>query len=517
MRARNTIVDTLGILVATCSLIAATPTLWTVGQSVETTSGIVQGHAASSAVQVSEYLGIPYAQPPIGVLRFQPPTRFAGSGTINGSAFGHQCMQPGVTGTIPDGFAQLGVPASAASVLTVLGDMGLQSEDCLTLNVWTKPQVGENKKAVLVWIHGGAFTTGSSRISANNGQFITDQTDVIMVSLNYRLNIFGFPGNPVSAPNLGLLDVRLAMQWVRDNVERFGGDVNRITMFGQSAGASLVDYYSYAYASDPIANGFIAMSGTANGFGVFTNQTANAKWFSVTSATGCGNNQTDPVAVNNCMLSKSSADIMAGMSASGFSAAGGTFFAPTVDDTLVFSDYSQRDSAKGGYIIGNDDNEAGLFKLAAPQFNETYWAGFNLIGFNCPAARRATRAASANHPTWRYRYFGNFPNMAITTTPASGAWHTSELPVLFDTAPQSPVASTLQETEIGKYFRNAWAAFAKDPTSGLLQFNGNESWPTYLADGSNVNRISFEEQRGTSLVAGSAFDKDCAFVGIPIS
>ncbi|GKT78200.1 carboxylesterase [Colletotrichum tofieldiae] len=267
MRAESAIINILGVAVTAPSLVAAAPVPWTIGQSVQTTSGPVQGHAASGAVQVSEYLGIPYAQPPIGTLRFQPPAKFVGSSTINGSSF------PTVNATLPDGFATLGVPASAVSVLTVLADAGPQSEDCLTLNI------GDPKKAVLVWIHGGAFTT------ANNGQFIADQTDVVLVSLNYRLNVFGFPGNPNSAPNLGLLDVRLAVQWIRDNIENFGGDANRITLFGQSAGGSLVDYYSYAYASDPIANGFISMSGTANGFGIFTNETVNAKWFNITSAT----------------------------------------------------------------------------------------------------------------------------------------------------------------------------------------------------------------------------------------
>ncbi|KAK1989209.1 carboxylesterase [Colletotrichum cereale] len=520
MRARSTITNVLGIVAAAPSLVAATPVPWTIGQSVQTTSGLIQGHAAGGAVQVSEYLGIPYAQPPISTLRFQPPAKFVGYSTINASAFGHQCMQPTINASnivVPNGFANLGVPNSAVSVLSVLADAGSQSEDCLTLNVWTKPQEGETKKAVLVWIHGGAFTTGSSRVPANNGQFMADQTDVILVSMNYRLNIFGFPGNPNSAPNIGLLDVRMGVEWVRDNIGNFGGDVSRITLFGQSAGGSLVDYYSYAYASDPIANGFISMSGTANGFGVFTNQTVNAKWFNITSAVGCGNSQTDPTAVNNCMLTKTSAEILNGVAAGGTGSPGGTFFAPVVDDNLVFADYSMRASATGGYIVGNDDNEAGLFKLGAPELNETFWGGINLIVFECPAARRATRAVSAGHPTWRYRYFGNFPNLVITTTPQSGAWHTSELPVLFDTSPQSPVVSTPQQIEVGRYFRGAWAAFAKNPNSGLLQFNGNQTWPNYQPDGSNVNRIAFQDQTATNLAPGSAFDGSCAMVGIPIA
>ncbi|WYZ36719.1 hypothetical protein EsH8_II_000225 [Colletotrichum jinshuiense] len=521
MRTQSTIENVLRVVVAASGLAAANTILprWTVGQSVETTSGVVEGHAASSVDQVSEYLGIPYAQPPVESLRFQPPAKYTGSSPINGSAYGHQCMQPAGSGVTLEVAVKLGVPASATAVLTALGDTGSQSEDCLTLNVWTKPQTGDAKKAVLVWVHGGAFTTGSSRTPAYSGKFIADQTDVVVVSLNYRLNIFGFPGNPVSAPNLGLLDIRLALEWVRDNVEKFGGDVSRITIFGQSAGGSLVDYYSYAYASDPIANGFIPMSGTAHGFGVFTNKTVNEKWFNISSAVGCGNNLTDHNVVSECMLSKTGAEILSGLSSSdaGLGSVGGLSFSPVVDDALIFGDYSIRDSAKGGYLIGNTENEAGLFKLGAPDLNETYWFGFNLVAFSCPAARRAARAVSAGHPTWRYRYFGDFPNIAITTTPPSGAWHASELPVLFDTVPESPVPSTLREKAVGKYLRSAWAAFAKNPTSGLAELQCHGAWPNYKFDGETLNQISFDNKTGTNLARGDAYDGYCAQVGVPVA
>ncbi|KZL72905.1 carboxylesterase [Colletotrichum tofieldiae] len=262
MRAQGTIDYVLRTVVIASSLATANPNVcWTTGQSVKTTSGLVEGHAARSTSQVSEYFGIPYAKAPVGNLRFQPPVKFWGSSTINGSDYGHQCMQPIGKGTSPDAYDKLGVPASAAAVFTALQVTGSQSEDCLTLDVWTKPQTGDFQKAVSVWIHGGGFTTGNFRVPGYNGKFVVDQTDVIVISLNYHLNVFGFPGNPVSASNLGLLDVRLAMEWIRDNIANSGGDVSRVTLFGESAGGSLVDYYSYAYASDPIAKGFILMSG----------------------------------------------------------------------------------------------------------------------------------------------------------------------------------------------------------------------------------------------------------------
>ncbi|KAK1982330.1 carboxylesterase [Colletotrichum cereale] len=536
MRVQISLPTILRVAITASRLVAARSSSsgWTVGQTITTSSGPVNGHAASGADQVSEYLGIPYAQPPVGALRFQPPVTYDSScsSPINGSSFGHQCMQPASSSPISlETITQLGIPASAADVTKVMGDTGSQSEDCLTLNVWTKPQTGDAKKAVLVWVHGGAFVTGknyyaivrtrvgepigSSRTPSYTGKFIADQDDVVVVSMNYRLNIFGFPGNPVGAPNLGLLDIRMAMQWVRENVEQFGGDARRITMFGQSAGGSLVDYYSYAYASDPIANGFIPMSGVANGFGIFTNQTVNQKWFQISSLVGCGSNVTNPDHVSDCMSKKSAAELVASLANTTSPVSSGLTFAPVVDEHLIFADYSIRDSAKAGYLIGNTENEAGLFKIGAPTTNETYWFGFNLVAYTCPAARRAARAVSAGHPTWRYRYFGNFPNMAVTTTPPSGAWHGSELPVLFDTAPETAVESTEQEIAVGKYMRGAWAAFAKNTASGLINYAGQ--WPKYRIDDTTLNRISFENQTGTNLAPGDSYDGLCQQLGIPIA
>ncbi|KAH6645337.1 Alpha/Beta hydrolase protein [Truncatella angustata] len=125
-----------------------------------------------------------------------------------------------------------------------------QSEDCLSINIRTKPQSGERSSSELGY----------------NGKFIADQTDFVLISLNYRLNIFVFPRNPATPANLGLMDRRLAMKRIRNNVEKFGGDVDRISVFGQSAGAGTIDFYSYAWAEDPIDNGFILLSATVNGF-----------------------------------------------------------------------------------------------------------------------------------------------------------------------------------------------------------------------------------------------------------
>lgn len=98
------------------------------------------------------------------------------------------------------------------------------SEDCLSINVWTKPQSGEKAKAVLLWIYGGAFSVGSTNAPYYNGARLADEEDVIVASVNYRVNIFGFPNAPgLPNQNLALLDQRLAVEWLRDNIAAFGG------------------------------------------------------------------------------------------------------------------------------------------------------------------------------------------------------------------------------------------------------------------------------------------------------
>lgn len=99
------------------------------------------------------------------------------------------------------------------------------SEDCLNLNIWTKPQTGDKAKAVLLWLYGGGFALGSAKTLLYDGSTLADEEDVVVVTIDYRLHIFGYPGGPDGAvdQNPGLVDQRLATEWVRDNIGAFGG------------------------------------------------------------------------------------------------------------------------------------------------------------------------------------------------------------------------------------------------------------------------------------------------------
>lgn len=306
------------------------------------------------------------------------------------------------------------ITGSGLQILAALGQIGDNfSEDCLTLNIWTKPQVGEQKKAVLLWIYGGGFTTGNSDNPGYNGQYIAEQEDVVLVSINYRLNVFGFPGSPNGTYNLGLLDQRLAVEWVRDNIASFGGDPSRITLFGQSAGSASVDYYTYAWADDPIAHSFIQESGSvfgpSGGLGALPTNQSNAYWFNLTSALSCGGATSDQTTVLSCLKKKSTAEVLFALKEITPVGAGGlsTSFAPTVDEKVVFGNYTERSQAgkfaKLPLLLGNADYEAGLFKVLLAFENMTepdvYWDGFNNIAFTCPCAARANVSISNNVPS----------------------------------------------------------------------------------------------------------------------
>jgi carboxylesterase type B len=215
--------------------------------------GLVQAQSSSSSLDVSltsgnfrgvvtgngteKWLGIPYATPPVGSLRFKAPTAIAKptNNTVKlASAFGNACPQP----------AQgLGAPIS---------------EDCLFLNVWRPKNTTANAKLpVLVWIHGGAYTSGAASMPQYDPtRIMTRSIDlgkpIVFVSINYRVNTFGFLASSLVAPedlDAGLLDQRLAFEFIQDNVAAFGGDPTKVTIWGQSAGAGSVEAH-FVYPSN---------------------------------------------------------------------------------------------------------------------------------------------------------------------------------------------------------------------------------------------------------------------------
>jgi para-nitrobenzyl esterase len=209
---------------------------------VKTDRGKVQGKMSADG-QARDFLGIPYAAPPIGPLRWKPPQPAAKwQGVRQANSFGSRCYQQ-------ERYDDM-----------VFRDPG-ESEDCLTLNVWTPAAKPKGKLPVMVWIYGGGFTGGGTSEPRQDGEHLT-RKGVLVVSMNYRLGIFGFLATHElaaedphrAAGNYGLLDELAAIQWVRRNIARFGGDPDNVTIFGESAGSFAVS----AQMASPLAKGLFA-------------------------------------------------------------------------------------------------------------------------------------------------------------------------------------------------------------------------------------------------------------------
>lgn len=193
---------------------------------------------------------------------------------------------------------------------------------------------------VLFLIHVIGWTSGTTDTPFYYGGGFAGTEDVIVVTVNYRMNILGFPGLPGHPPNLGLLDQRLAVEWVKQNIRGFGGDPNRITISGQSCGSASVDYWAYAYQSEPLVTGLISHSGTALSFPTNNRTTAAEHWYTVSAQLGCGSSGD----VLPCMRKQNASAILAAASAvkvpTTNPARKSPAFQPTVDDVTVFENYT---------------------------------------------------------------------------------------------------------------------------------------------------------------------------------
>jgi len=197
---------------------------------VEVKCGKVNGYTEND---LHIFKGIPYAEPPVGNLRFSPPqAKKPWNGELETTEFG-PCAIQGYT-----------------ALEEITGKLQPESEDCLTLNIWT-PGIDNKKRPVMFWIHGGGYLFGGSRSPAYDGSNLAKRGDVVIVTINYRLGAFGYLFIPGITANAGQLDQVLALKWVNDNIAKFGGDPDNVTIFGESAGA----YSVIALTAMPAAKG----------------------------------------------------------------------------------------------------------------------------------------------------------------------------------------------------------------------------------------------------------------------
>ncbi|KAK6432377.1 hypothetical protein LTR95_011455 [Oleoguttula sp. CCFEE 5521] len=493
------------------------------GLSIQTSSGLVHGFVNSTAPAVRQFLGVPYAEPPVGSLRFAPPVRKASAGAVDATSWAPSCMQ------------QVG---SGKTIYTEVVPQflinGGQLEDCLYLNIWA-PAVAaceKEKLPVFVYVPGGGFTSGGAdSVYKIPDKWIQRTQSHIVVVMNYRVNVFGFPNaKALDSRNVGLLDQRMVVEWTRDNIAAFGGDPERITFWGQSAGGASTSLYAYAWASDPIITGSISDSGVAGVAG--GGDIAQTNFTSLAGLVGCGDSASDEaeiacvrgvdaVTLEKTLSSYINADVGPKLS-----------FTPVPDGITVFSNYSDR--AVKGLVAKIDLTQTRVpasyrsrltdlvqrlcrtsqtMLLPAQSQKKSCTSQYfsaAIYGINQSLTKFLSNRVTHNiDPTYRYQYAGNFSN--VSPLPWMGAYHSSELPLIFGTHYEFRGNSTEYEYEVSHFLEALWLSFASNPSAAPtapLPAGGSFVWPDSETSTDSLVRFA----NGNELVAKSSdqvIDKAC--------
>jgi para-nitrobenzyl esterase len=338
-------------------------------EPIRVETGLVRGLIVGPADDVQLYRGIPYAAPPVGELRWRPPqAAHAWSGVRESYAFG------------------TAAPQKPVALLSMFPGMKLgakTSEDCLYLNVWTPVRRSERPLPVMLWIHGGGYVFGAASQELYDGANLT-RHGVVVVAINYRLGPFGFLAHPQlsaesgrsASGNYGLMDQMEALRWVKRNIASFGGDPERVTIFGESAGGNSV----YTLLLSPLAKGLfqraISQSGASLNFAYLKESHygyRSAEKMGLEFAKQCGVPEGDSQLA--ALRDLSADDILKASSA--FEAARSLEFrsdrirfGPIVDgwvipeDPMTLFEHGRINAVP--LIVGANANEGSLFTLQAP-------------------------------------------------------------------------------------------------------------------------------------------------------
>ena len=448
------------------------------GQIVKTTAGDVSGVTVDG---VSSWKGIPFAAPPVGDLRWQPPQPPAKwSGIRNADAIGPACLQP-----VRTDFGGVGAPSA-------------QSEDCLTLNVFAPP--GARNLPVMVWIHGGAFRLGYSGAPLYDGAEFARQ-GVVLVSINYRLGLLGFyahpaltaaakPGDPIG--NYGLMDQLAALRWVQENIAAFGGDPKNVTAFGESAGGSSMIYL----LANPNAKGLFAKAIVESGGGLQRPaDLAEDERRGVAAAAKIGLGAGATLADLRATAARDWITAQGGLQ-------GGLGFGPFVDGRLVTeAPWKAIEEGRANdvpLIIGANSNEASvLTTLGVPttalgaalgarmtEFRKAYGnvddaefarQALGDVVFVAPS-RWVAAETSSGAPSFLY-YFSYIAAARRSVVP--GASHGTEIPYVFKTWMNTPLlarAMSPADKAMSNMMSACWTSFAK---TGKPSCSPAPEWPAY--------------------------------------
>jgi len=441
---------------------------------VKISQGYIKGvHENGIAV----FKGIPYAQPPVGSLRYQPPVAHQPwNDTLSAVQFAEAALQP--AGTAVTG-----------------------SEDDLYLNLYT-PGIDNRKRPVVIWIHGGGMTAGTGK--SMDGHAFADPDDIVTITINYRLGALGFlylgdlDKKYRSSGNLGLLDVIAALQWVHENIAIFGGDPNRVTVMGESAGAKLLSAVMVAPASQGLFQQAILESGAVQC--IRDTGTAKKARALLLQQLGLRPDQTRQLLTMRAdILIKAQAKVCDGIG-------GNSFFGPVYDGVTILEDgyqYAREGKLSGIHVlIGTNENEGAtfigknersdpntsvfqpLFRSNASMANAYYRTQLQTDSpyaamvrtltqymYQMHSYRFAGALSGAGTPVYLYRY-------QYQKGRELGARHGDELYYIWGAAQILASNGDAAKKQLAQSLHGAWAAFIRtgDPNGDYLL-----QWPKYSA------------------------------------
>ncbi|KAI0066371.1 alpha/beta-hydrolase [Artomyces pyxidatus] len=450
---------------------------------VSTTSGQLVGVEVDG---VASFKGVRFAQPPVGLLRWEPPTPFTSNLLFGATTLPPACVQ------------QFAFANQAFDENLFNNPPPPEDEDCLFLNVWAPAPLTGPLKPVVIWIFGGSFNFGTGSLPIYDGTSFAKNQDIVVVTFNYRTNVFGFPESPdipVQQNNLGLLDQELVFTWVQQNIAQFGGDKDQVTLMGQSAGSGAVALAILRHGTDAPFRAGIMLSGvplsssTALNFSSFN---AFALAVGCTEAPGSA-------ARLQCLRAVPAATIR-----SYTNGPSGGSFGLIVDNVTAFDSALQRiqnnQLAPVPILLGSMQDDGTVFsygltdlqafldsslgaaslllsapvvRLLYPGLNdsEVIAAVVRDVGFRCPTKLWADTYVQSGLPNvFRYTYGAVFPDTQVF--PGAGAWHSSEVRILFGTYNTS--SATPAEATLSASLQAAFANFVKDPTVSPAQ-----NWSQY--------------------------------------
>lgn len=320
-----------------------------------------------------------------------------------------------------------------------------------------------------MWIYGGRYSAGTSNTPYYDGQFLASAQDVVVVTFNFRMNIFGFPGAPEGTQNLGFLDQYAAVSWVHENIASFGGDPLRITIIGQSSGGQSVGNWAYAFREKPLVAGAMSHSGNVISFPANDMPLAAKNWYNVSGTVGCGSSGDTLTCMRSPNITFSA--ILAAVKRvppppNNSATRSIPPFQITVDNKTAFSssEYSSRlasgDLARIPYFQIDNNHESGFYRISALAQGrsppESEWKSFEQTTFTCPIAAEAAGRAKLGIASYRAHYMADWDNLRLYDLPTSGAYHGVEINmVIGNSEGMSGTAPSRQERRLTEIMQRA--------------------------------------------------------------